>query len=135
MEDKKFDHMNAFVEQMCYSLENESHLWEIETCTMKKTGTNIEYWISKNCYVTETWTDGISNKVFSAEQGKRIKESLDIARSKTATMQQRKLLGSIKPEKKDDGVTTKEEAGYTFKVEHFIIFILIWVILMQWWMK
>lgn len=94
--------MEEAVEQICWSLVNESHLWVFETFTFHKKGTNIEYWCSAGTSESITETRDVSlSKVFSYEQGVRIKKAYDIARENQASVKQQEIIEAMTVKQKD----------------------------------
>lgn len=87
--------MEDSVNEICRSLVEESHLWVIETFTMYKKWSNVEYWIS-NGSVTSIWVGSTRDQVFSYDQGNRISRALAICKQKQATVSQQKVIASMK---------------------------------------
>lgn len=101
----EFSYMNSAVEAMCDSLINEPHLWLFGVHTFHKKGSSIEYWSARTDCIRETWNGHTCEKVFSVEQGYKIKKAYDIARKKQASKTQKKVIDQFKP--KEDTVSKK----------------------------
>ena len=92
----QYNLMEETVRKLCKSLEEEPHDWEFETYTFKKKGDDIEYWSSGSKPITEVWLGRNCNQVFSVDQGRRIRESYDIARQQQASILQEKIMLKFK---------------------------------------
>lgn len=90
-----YELMEETVDKLCKSLKEEPHAWKFETCTFKKKGTDIEYWCSGGGPITEIWLGRGCNQVFSEQQGKRIRESYNIAKQTQASVLQEKIMKSF----------------------------------------
>ena len=92
-----FEYMNDAVDALCKSLIEEPENWVFSTYTFQKQGSNIRYWDEQLCRaITETWNGGSLNKVFSVEQGHKIRDAYQVARIKQASCAQNQVLEELK---------------------------------------
>lgn len=89
--------MDKAVDEICRSLEEESHKWEITTWTIRKYNTKTEYWIGLGGPITEIWNGSNRDKVFTWEQGTRIRSALKLCESKQASVSQQRILDEMAP--------------------------------------
>lgn len=96
-----FSIMNETVDIICESLENTPENWEFDVCTLSLKNSGIMYWDSSYGPITEQWIQGSARiKVFSSDQGWRIRDSLNIAKAKIGTKAQQNIINTFKNIKK-----------------------------------
>ena len=122
----KFDYMEKTVNEICHSLENTPEHWEFETCTFKNILTGVEFWASDdNSPITESWESGTADKVFSVNQGKRIRKSYNIAREKSASVRQHKIRESFGQMESNE--TTSKDNCWVFLTIFVVVLILLFI--------
>jgi len=89
----KFEHMEDFVNKLCEALENnpQDFVFNPHTFTMK--GSKTVFWNDDHSgIICKTWNGYTTDTVFSEQQGRRIKKSYEVARSKVASEKQKEVL-------------------------------------------
>lgn len=92
-----FDIMEETVSKLCNSLIEKPQDWEFNSNTFKRLNDNIEYWdTALNGAITHLWKNSARVEIFSVEQGLRIREAVNIARKKQASIIQQMVINSFK---------------------------------------
>lgn len=95
----KFEFMQPAVDEICRSLREEPHMWELSHKQFKKKGTNTVFqdWsdIRGLCSVQEIWTGVTWIKVFDVEQGLEIARAHAYARSVQASKEQQAVIDEV----------------------------------------
>lgn len=93
-EDKRFEKMWPTVDVICDSLVRRPRDWVIKTHTIKHKPTGQVYWSGTGTYtpITESYSGRAAKQVFSAEQGEKIRDALNLRHIHNPTDEQLKAM-------------------------------------------
>lgn len=98
----EFVFMQGIVDEICSSMINDPHRWQIKTHTLKDLKCGVEYWVgSWDTEITSIWNGHSTDEVFSTEQGDQIREAYERLTEIKASKAQEKVLRSFKNNSKN----------------------------------
>lgn len=103
-----FSLMGKAVDELCKSMEETPHRWEISSLTLLDKNSKIKYWIAySGDPITEIWNGCSREKVFSESQGLKFRDAMEALAERNGTMAQKKILQSV--EEKTYKIVTNPE--------------------------
>ena len=88
----KSENIEKVVENICFSLRNKPHEWEIDAYTAKHKPSNMKFWHSEIISFFGVWDGQTTQVIFNEKQRDKIREAYsDMLQNKT-TVAEKKLI-------------------------------------------